>query len=170
MGVGPPGWAGPRREVPGLRAAPPFGWPEAVRRRYKLPVMKSRSPSVKPVHRHLWLVEPLEREPTLWVKPMFGGKAVYLHGRFVLFLVDKAEPWRGVLVPMERDQHAAVMAERPVLRPHPVLPKWLYLPEADDSFETVAQWLVARIRVRDPRIGIVPPAAKRRRTRRDFNP
>lgn len=121
------------------------------------------------VHRHLWLVEPLEREPSLLVKPMFGGKAVYLDGRFVLYLTDKAEPWRGVLVPMERDQHAAVIADRPALAPHPVLPKWLYLPEAADSFERDAQWLVSRIRSRDPRIGIVPPAAKRPR-RRDFNP
>lgn len=135
-----------------------------------LSAMKSRSPAVKPVHRHLWLVEPLEREATLLVKPMFGGKAIYLHGRFVLFLVDKAEPWRGVLVPMERDEHAAVVADRPVLKPHPVLPKWLYLPEAADSFETDASWLVARIRARDPRIGIIPPAAKRKRSRKDFRP
>lgn len=121
------------------------------------------------VNRHLWLVDPLEGEPSLLVKPMFGGKAVYLDGRFVLYLADKAEPWRGVLVPMERDQHAALIKDRPALAPHSVLPKWLYLPEAADSFERDAQWLVARIRARDPRIGIVPPATKRER-RRDFNP
>lgn len=132
--------------------------------------MSPRPKTIKPVNRHLWLVEPLEAEPTLLVKGMFGGKAVYLDGRFVLFLVDKDEPWRGVLVPMERDQHAAVIADRPVLSPHPVLPKWLYLPENADSFEADAQWLVARIRRRDPRIGIIPPAAKRKRPRRDFNP
>ena len=132
--------------------------------------MRSKSPPIKPVNRHLWLVEPLSGEPTLLVKAMFGGKAVYLDGRFVLFLTDKTEPWRGVLVPMERENHAALRAERPVLVPHPVLPKWLYLPESTDSFETDAQWLVRRIRARDPRIGIVPPAAKRKRSRRDFNP
>mgnify|MGYP002631917352 CR=1 FL=1 len=124
----------------------------------------------KAVHRHLWLIEPLEEEPTYLIKAMFGGKAVYLDGRFVLFLADKEEPWRGVLVPMERDQHAAVIADLTTLSPHPVLPKWLYLPEAEDSFEKDAQWLVMRIRARDRRIGIVPPAAKRKRTRRDFNP
>jgi hypothetical protein len=132
---------------------------------------KPASPKpAKPINRHLWLVEPLESEPTLLVKSMFGGKAVYLHGKFVLFLAAKEEPWRGVLIPMERENHAALVKERPVLTPHPVLPKWLYLPEAADSFETDAQWLVKKIRARDERIGIVPPAAKRRRARRDFNP
>ena len=124
----------------------------------------------KPINRHLWLVEPLESEPTLIVKSMFGGKAVYLHGRFVLFIADKEEPWRGLLIPMERENHAALVKERPIFSPHPVLPKWLYLPEAEESFETDAQWLVKKIRGRDERIGIVPPAAKRKRARRDFNP
>ena len=124
----------------------------------------------EPVHRHLWLVEPLEREPSLLVRPMFGGKAVYLHGRFVLYLAAKAEPWRGVLVPMERDQHAALQSDFPALVPHPVLPKWLYLPESTESFEADAARLVTLIRARDPRIGIVPPAAKRKRSRRDFHP
>lgn len=134
--------------------------------------MAKRSPDkpAKPINRHLWLVEPLEGEPTLLVKSMFGGKAVYLHGRFVLYLAAKEEPWRGVLVPMERENHATLIKDRPVLAPHPVLPKWLYLPEAADSFESDAQWLVKKIRTRDPRIGIVPPAAKRQRARRDFNP
>jgi hypothetical protein len=71
---------------------------------------------------------------------------------------------------MERDQQAAVMADLPSLAPHPVLPKWLYLPESADLFEKDAQWLVKRIRARDLRIGIVPPDAKRKRARRDFNP
>jgi hypothetical protein len=124
----------------------------------------------KPVHRHLWLVEPLATEPTLLVRPMFGGRAVYLHGRLVLYLAAKAEPWRGVLVPMERDQHAALQRDFPALAPHPVLPKWLYLPESAESFEADAARLVTLARTRDPRIGIVPPAAKRRRPRRDFNP
>ncbi|MFZ9682249.1 MAG: hypothetical protein ACO3DQ_03470 [Cephaloticoccus sp.] len=125
--------------------------------------------SAKPVNRHLWLVEPLEREATLLVKAMFGGKAVYRDGRFVLYLADKEDPWRGVLVPMEREHHAALIVDRPALAPHPILPKWLYLPESADSFDADAQWLIGRISRRDPRVGIVPPAAKRK-ARRDFNP
>lgn len=132
--------------------------------------MKNRTAPIKPVHRHRWLVEPLEGEPALLVKSMFGCQAVYLDGRLVLCLADRKEPWRGVLVPMERENHAALIAARPSLAPHSVLPKWLYLPETADTFEADAQWLVARIRARDPRIGIVPPAARRKRSHQDFNP
>lgn len=87
---------------------------------------------------------------------MFGGKAVYLHGKFILFLADRDEPWRGVLVPTERAHQPSLIAERPALAPHPVLPKWLYLPETADSFETDAQSLVASALQGDLRIGIVP--------------
>jgi hypothetical protein len=132
--------------------------------------MKRKTPSIKSVHRHRWLIEPLALEPTLLVKAMFGCQAVYLDGRLVLCLADRKEHWRGVLVPTERAHHAPLITARPTLAPHPVLPKWLYLPETADSFETDAQWLVTRIRARDPRIGIVPPAARRKPPRKDFNP
>jgi len=122
--------------------------------------MPSSKPA-KPMNRHLWLVEPLESDPAYLIKSMFGGKSVYLEGRLVLFLADKDEPWRGVLIPMERDQHAALIADLLTLTPHPVLPKWLYLPETADSFEADAQWLVQQIRRRDPRIGVVPPPSKK---------
>jgi len=131
---------------------------------------KSPESGVRKPHRHLWLVEPLEREATLIVKSMFGGKAIYLDGRFVLFLADREDPWRGVLVPMERENHAGLIKALPSLAPHEGLPKWLYLPETTDSFETDGQWLVARIRARDPLIGIIPPAAKRKSLRRDSHP
>ena len=116
-----------------------------------------REPTARVLNRHLWLIEPLEDDPTFLLKPMFGGKAVYLHGRFVLYLADKEEPWRGVLVPTEREHQASLIADRPALTPHPILPKWLYLPEETDSFEADAQWLVQRARAADDRVGINPP-------------
>lgn len=119
----------------------------------------------KPVHPLLYLIEPLTEEPTLLVKPMFGGKAIYVDGRFVLFLAAKDEPWRGVLVPTERIHQPPLIADRPALAPHPILPKWLYLPESSADFEDDAAWLVARIRQRDPRIGIEPKPSPRKRPR-----
>ncbi len=119
-----------------------------------------RDRPIKRLNRHLWLVEPLEDDPTFLLKPMFGGKAVYLHGRFVLYLADKDEPWRGVLVPTERNHQPSLIEDRPALAPHPILPKWLYLPEAADSFEADAQWLVQRAQAGDERVGINPPAKK----------
>lgn len=108
------------------------------------------------VHPYAWLLETLETEPTLLVRAMFGGKAVYLHGRLVLSLNAHEEPWRGVLVATSLEHHASLLADCPALRAHPILGKWLYLPEACATFERDAGWLVARIRARDARIGIEP--------------
>jgi len=120
----------------------------------------------KPPNRHLWILDPLADEPTLLVRSMFSGQAVYLDGRMVLYLADRAEPWRGVCVPMERDQHADLIADCSALAPHPQLPKWLYLPETAKTFERDAVWLVSRIRIRDPRIGIAPASNRPNRVRR----
>jgi hypothetical protein len=118
------------------------------------------------IHPLAWVVEPLEAEPTLLVRPMFGGRAVYVRGRFVLYLTAKEEPWRGVLVPTERAHQPSLLAEFPALKPHSILPKWLYLPEAAGSFERDVAELTRRIRAGDPRIGIEPaprrPRAKAR--------
>ncbi len=115
-------------------------------------------PSPKPPNPLLWLAEPLSDNPSYLDKPMFGGRAVHFGGRFVLFLVWKAEPWRGVLVPTEREHQPSLIAEFPALSPHSVLPKWLYLPETTPTFEADTARLVALIRRLDPRIGVLPGA------------
>jgi hypothetical protein len=56
-----------------------------------------------------------------------------------------------------------LVEEFPELKPHPVLPKWLYLPDASDTFERVAERLVALAKRRDPRIGVLPQARTRKR-------
>jgi hypothetical protein len=116
---------------------------------------------VRKVHPHEWLWEPLENDPGFVLRPMFGGRAVYLDGRLVMYFAAKSEPWRGLLLGTERGHHASLMAEFPELTPHPILPKWLYLPEAADSFERSAVRLVALARRRDPRIGVMPQSQKR---------
>ena len=85
---------------------------------------------------------------------MFGGKAVYLDARMQLCFFAKEEPWRGMMVCTDRSLQAALRGEFPALSPHPVLPKWLYLPEASDDFERVGQRLVTLALRRDPRIGV----------------
>lgn len=121
---------------------------------------------VSAVHPHRWLWEPLEDEPTFVLRAMFGAKAVYLGGRMVLCFCAGEEPWRGVLVCTDRTQHAALQAEFPALAPHPILGKWLYLPEAADAFERSATRLVALVRRRDPRIGITPTSRQKPQRRR----
>jgi hypothetical protein len=98
---------------------------------------------------------------------MFGARAMYLSGRLMLCFVARQEPFRGVLICTERDHHAALVDEFPLLKPHPVLPKWLYLRDTSPGFERIAERLVRLAQARDPRIGIVPPPRRRRRTRGD---
>lgn len=122
--------------------------------------------SVRIVHPYAWLWEPLESEPSFVLRTMFGTKAVYLGGRMVLCFSAKEEPWRGLLICTDRAHHASLVKQFPVLVPHPILPKWLYLPEAVPSFEAMASRMVALVRARDPRIGIEPnPASSRHRRR-----
>lgn len=119
-------------------------------------------PPAKPAHRYAWLWEPLESDATFVVRPMFGSKAVCLDGRQQLCFFAKTEPWRGVLVCTDRVFHESLRAEFPALEPHPVLPKWLYLPEVVDDFERVAERLVTLVSRRDPRIGVDGSVRKRK--------
>lgn len=134
---------------PGPRRRPPARGDEAGR--------------VTRIHPHAWLWEILEDDASFVLASMFGTKVVYLDGRMVLCFAARDEPWRGVLVATERAHHASLRAEFPPLAPHPILPKWLYLPESDDAFERVAERLVALAAGRDPRIGILPRRKKRKR-------
>jgi hypothetical protein len=121
---------------------------------------------VKVVHPHAWLWEPLESDPTFVLRPMFGTKAVYLGGKLMLCFAARKEPWRGVLVATDFPSHASLQAEFTELVPHPILPKWLYLPESLEAFETVAARLVRCARRRDPRLGVVPGEKKKRGRRK----
>lgn len=130
--------------------------------------MRSRAAekaAVRVVHPYAWLWEPLAGEPSFVLRPMFGTKAVYLDGRLMLCFSPRREPWRGVLVATSPEHHASLLAEFSALRPHPVLAKWLYLPESADAFERTGQALVQAVRRRDPRVGVAPLVRKTRRPR-----
>jgi hypothetical protein len=86
----------------------------------------------------------------------FGCRAVYLHGLMVLVLCSGEEPWNGLLIPTEHQFHDAILKGFRDVVQHPVLKKWLYLPEASEDFESVAMDIVEAIRLGDQRIGIEP--------------
>jgi hypothetical protein len=119
---------------------------------------------IKIPHRHEWLWEPLQSDPSFFLRTMFGAKAAYLGGRMMLCFCAGEEPWRGVLVCTAREHHAALVAEFPALASHAILPKWLYLPESAPTFERDATRLVALARRLDPRLGIEPGTRKKRST------
>jgi hypothetical protein len=114
------------------------------------------------VHPYAWLWEPLEAEPTFVRRAMFGTQAAYLGGKLMLCFSAQAEPWRGILVCTYREHHASLTADYPALAPHPILGKWLYLPESADDFEPVAERLIGLVRRRDIRIGVLPSPKKRK--------
>ena len=111
---------------------------------------------VRPLHRHAWLWEPLESDATFVLRSMFGTKAAYLDGKLMLCFCARKDPWHGVLVCTDRTRHPALLLEFPALVPHPILPKWLYLPETNERFEALAARLVALARRRDERLGVLP--------------
>jgi hypothetical protein len=120
---------------------------------------------VKKTHPHAWLWEPLEGDPGFMLRPMFGGRAAYVDGRLALYFPfpSGGDPdWLGVCVCTAHEHHASLMAEFPALEPHTVLPKWLFLPEEHDRFESVAEKLVALAKRRDPRLGVVGKPKKRK--------
>jgi len=103
-----------------------------------------------------WVVESIEEERSYLEKPMFGCLAVYLHGRLSLLLSSGEEPWNGLLIPTDHQFQGNITKDFKEVVQHPVLKKWLYLPERAEAFETVALDIIEVIRMNDPRFGVEP--------------
>lgn len=114
---------------------------------------KRKTPKTHPFQ---WIVEPLMEEPSYLQRSMFGCQACYLHGRLVLALTSGDEPWNGLLVPTSHEFHDSIRKEFSGLKQHPVLKKWLYLPEASEDFESAAMDIAEKIRLGDERFGVEP--------------
>jgi len=109
-----------------------------------------------------WLVEGLVDQPGYLPKHMFGCRACYYNGLLTLILADKDEPWNGLMVATDKERQTALIRDFPALRPHEILPKWLYLSQDRDDFEDIANELVELIIQEDSRIGVVPKPKKRK--------
>ncbi|MBI2350102.1 MAG: hypothetical protein HYV00_01215 [Deltaproteobacteria bacterium] len=116
--------------------------------------MRTKTAKSHPFH---WVVEPLLEEPSYIERAMFGCRGCYLYGRLVLVLAARGEePWNGLLVPTEREHQQSLGSEHKNLAVHPVLKKWLYLPESKEDFEEAARALVECVLANDLRIGVEP--------------
>ncbi|SAL64671.1 hypothetical protein [Caballeronia humi] len=111
----------------------------------------------------VWIFEPFEHDATYIRKRMFGCDAAYVDGLLCLVAADRDKPWNGLLVCTSQERHAALIEEIPALRPHPVLGKWLYVPQDDPEFEAVAERTTALVLARDERIGVEPKPRRRGR-------
>ena len=125
-------------------------------------VVSVRARTARPEHPLAWLTEPLEEDASFVNKAWFGGRSLMLDGRHQLVLTCQGEPWQGVLVCTSHEHQESLQTEIPSLVRHPVLGKWLYLPESAESFESDARRLVSLARTRDPRLGVLPRPRKKK--------
>jgi hypothetical protein len=113
-----------------------------------------------------WIVQIFEEHPSFFTKRMFGGLAVYLFGRQMMLLVEPTKTgrwrWHGVLICTEHAHHAAILKEFPVLAPHDVLKKWLYIDSTHEDFASTLEGVSQAIARDDPRFGIHPRPGKER--------
>lgn len=125
-----------------------------------------------------WIFESFQNHATFFKKPMFGGLAVYLHGRMVMLLTESPgereyrgekysfDIWNGIMLPMDRSAHESLQQEFPDLVSHPVLGKWLYLPMSSPSFELHIERIAKMIKLDDMRFGIYPKPRGQRKTKK----
>jgi hypothetical protein len=118
--------------------------------------MTSSSKKKKPHNPLLWVVDSIVEEPSYIERAWFGCRAIYLHGRLILVLCSGEEPWNGVLLPTEKEFHKDIRQEFENVVQHPILKKWLYLPENSEDFETVSSEIVEAVRGGDQRFGVEP--------------
>ena len=127
---------------------------------------KDLFPKKKRSNSLLWLFEPLVEDPRFVCQKFFVFDAAYLDGWLYLALVDREEPWSGLMVCTSREQHASLQIDFPQLTPHKVLGKWLYLSQSHPDFESVASELVNLAGKRDQRLGVEPEKRERRARKR----
>ena len=137
------------------------------RRSSSMPKSKKKK-APKKVFELVWAFESFEHLDTFYTKRMFGGMAVYLHGKMVMLLTEspgdreyrgKKYPfdiWHGLMFPTEYDYQESLTKEFPDLIQHPVLKKWLFLKFDCDSFEDIAYECAEKIKGNDKRFGIFP--------------
>jgi hypothetical protein len=109
----------------------------------------------------MWVVDPIMEEPSYIDRAWFGCRAIYLHGRLMLVLCSGEEPWNGLLIATEKELHDSIRQDFETLVQHPVLKKWLYLPENSEDFESVSAEIVEAVRIGDQRFGVEPRERKR---------
>lgn len=101
--------------------------------------------------------------------PMFGCLAIYIGEKIVLILRDKADAAaadNGVWLATTLEHHESLRREFPNMRSIGVLGKkvtgWQLLPAGAPDFEESAMRACELVLARDPRIGKIPKAKRRK--------
>lgn len=104
------------------------------------------------------------------VKPMFGAHAVYVREKIVMVLREHKdhEEANGIWIATSKEHHASLKKEFPSMQSIYILSGgknetgWQMIPKDADDFETSANRICELILKRDPRIGKIPKARKKK--------
>lgn len=130
--------------------------------------MSKKKKKTKKVFQLTWTYELLEEYEDFYTKRMFGGLAIYVHGKMMMVLTESPgdreyrgqtydfDIWHGLLLPTDYEYHDSLLQDFPFLTQHPVLKKWLFLKADIPSFEEKTYRCVDRIEKNDQRFGIFP--------------
>lgn len=112
--------------------------------------------------------EDFESQDSFFVKKFFGGLSIYVFGRMVAFLCDhpgdkewrgkkfKTEIWNGCLIPSNREHHKLILKKIKGTLVHPVITKWIYLPQSSPYFENSMFRIIELIKTKSELVGIEP--------------
>lgn len=112
--------------------------------------------------------EELSSKDSFYYKKFFGGLSIYVYGRMVAFLSEHpgdkewrgkkfaTDIWNGCLIPSSREHHDSLLKTIKGTVVHPVIEKWLYLPQDSKHFEASMIHLVELVRRKNPLVGIEP--------------
>ncbi len=112
--------------------------------------------------------EELSDDDSFYFKKFFGGLSIYVYGKMVAFLCEqpdkktfrgkkfKVAVWDGCLIPSVREDHNQLLKLIKGTCVHPVISKWLYLPQKSEHFENSMIQLAELIQRKNKLIGIEP--------------
>lgn len=110
--------------------------------------------------------EDLSAHDSFYFKKFFRGLSIYVFGKAVAYLSNrpgdksfrgkkyKFDIWNGCLIPTNREHHAELLKLVKGTIVHPVIEKWLYLPQSSTHFEDSMIQLVEMIKKKNSLIGI----------------
>jgi len=123
--------------------------------------------------------EELADKDSFYLKKFFGGLSIYIYGRMVAFLCEhpgdkkyrgkrfKLDIWDGCLIPSIRESHKELLYLLDGTIVHPVIEKWLYLPQKSKHFERSMLKLVDMVMKKNPLVGIEPELKIRTKSKKE---
>jgi hypothetical protein len=110
--------------------------------------------------------EELSVHNSFYFKKFFRGLSIYYLGQAVAYISNRPgdrsfrgknyriEIWNGCLIPTNREYQAELLRAIKGTVVHPVIKKWLYLPQNSEHFEDSMVQLVSMIKNKNSLIGI----------------